>query len=59
MKLAGLLMLFAGWLLIVAAIALLGTSPMRGAFIAAGASVEVLGLGLLIRSHLVMRGNHE
>jgi Flp pilus assembly protein TadB len=58
MKLAGLLMLVAGWLLIVATIALLGTAPLRGAFIAAGIAVEAIGLGLLVRSHLVLRGDH-
>jgi hypothetical protein len=58
MKLAGLLMLVAGWLLIVATVALLGAVPPRGPFIAAGIAVEAIGLGLLIRSHLVLRGDH-
>ncbi len=58
MKLAGLLMLLAGWLVIVATIALLGTTPLRDAFIAAGIAVEAIGLGLLVRSHLVLRGEH-
>jgi hypothetical protein len=58
MKLAGLLMLVAGWILIVATIALLGAAPLRGPFIAGGIAVELLGLGLLIRSHLVLRGDH-
>ena len=58
MKLAGLLMLVAGWLLIVATVVLLGASPMRGAFIASGAAVEALGLVLLVRSHLVLRGEN-
>jgi len=58
MKLAGLLMLVAGWLLIVATVALLGAAPLRGAFIAAGIAVEAIGLGLLVRSHLVLLGEH-
>ena len=58
MKLAGFLMLVAGWLLIVATIALLSTAPLRGAFIAAGAAVEVVGLVLIVRCHLVPRGEH-
>ena len=58
MKLAGLLMLVAGWLLIVATVALLGAARLRGSFIAAGAAVEILGLVLLVRSHLVLRGEH-
>ncbi len=58
MKLAGLLMLVAGWLLIVATVALLGVAPLRGGFVAAGAAVEILGLVLVVRSHLVLRGEH-
>jgi len=57
MKLAGLLMLVSGWLLIVATIALLGAAPLRAAFIAAGVAVEAIGLGLLVRSHLILRGD--
>ncbi len=51
-------MLVAGWLLIVATIALLSTAPLRGAFIAAGAAVEIVGLVLIVRCHLVPRGEH-
>ncbi len=51
MKIAGLLLLVSGWLLVVATIALLGPAPARGAFVAAGIAVEILGLGLLSRSH--------
>jgi len=58
MKLAGLLMLVSGWLLIVATVILLGAAPLRGAFIAAGVAVEVLGLVLVVRSHLALRGEH-
>jgi Flp pilus assembly protein TadB len=58
MKLAGLLMLVAGWLLILATLALLGSAPLRGAFVVAGVAVEAIGLGLLVRSHLVLRGDH-
>jgi hypothetical protein len=58
MKLAGFLMLVAGWLLIVATIALLSTAPLRETFIAAGAAVEVVGLVLIVRCHIVLRGEH-
>lgn len=58
MKLAGLLLLVAGWLLVVATIALLGTAPSRVGFVLAGIAVEILGFGLLIRSHLAPRGEH-
>jgi hypothetical protein len=56
MKLAGLLLLFSGWSIVLAALALLPSPPSRAAFVLAGVAVEILGLGLLTRSHLVPRG---
>jgi hypothetical protein len=52
MKAAGFLLLPAGWVLVLAAIALLPSAGPRGAFLLAGAGVEVLGLVLAARSHL-------
>jgi hypothetical protein len=52
MKLAGLLLLPAGWLLVVSALVLLGAAFARGAFVFAGLGVEILGAVLLIRAHL-------
>jgi hypothetical protein len=52
MKLAGLLLLPAGWLLVVSALVLLAAAFARGAFVFAGLGVEILGLVLLIRAHL-------
>jgi len=52
MKAAGFLLLPAGWVLVLAAIALLPTAGPRGAFLLAGVGVEVLGLVLAARSHL-------
>lgn len=52
MKLAALLLLPAGWLLVVSALMLLAAAVPRGVFVAAGLGVEALGLILLVRTHL-------
>ena len=52
MKVAGFLLLLAGWVLVLAAIAMLATAGLRIAFLLAGLGVEVLGLVLAARSHL-------
>ena len=52
MKLAGLLMLPAGWLIVLTAIVLLPPQPIRAVFVLAGVAVEALGLGLVTRAHL-------
>ena len=52
MKLAGLLLLSAGWLLVLAALILLPpAAASQGAFVLAGMGVELLALTLLFRSH--------
>jgi hypothetical protein len=52
MKLAGLLLLPAGWLLVLAAVILLPAAvASQGAFVLAGVAVELLGLVLLFRTH--------
>ena len=50
MKLAGFLLLFSGWIVALAAVALL-VSGARTAFILAGIAIEGLGLGLAIHAH--------
>jgi hypothetical protein len=52
MKIAGFLLLVAGWLLVASALALLAGGGPRAAFIVAGFGVELLGLVLFGRSHL-------
>jgi hypothetical protein len=52
MKAAGLLLLFAGWLIVLFAIALLPSASARIAFILAGFAVELLGLGLAFQANL-------
>ena len=58
MKIAGFLLLVAGWLLVLAAVALLHSEVPRAAFVLAGVGVEVLALVLLFRTHMVRRGGH-
>ncbi len=51
MKLAGFLLLLAGWLIVVAAVVLLIPANARAIFVAAGVGVEIIGLTLVIRSN--------
>jgi len=55
MKAVGFLMLLAGWLLVLAAIVLFASMPLRAPFVLAGIAVETLGLILVFRSHLIPR----
>ncbi|HEX6896675.1 MAG TPA: hypothetical protein VF146_15450 [Bryobacteraceae bacterium] len=55
MKTAGLLLLPSGWFIVLSAIALL-SGPARTGFALAGCAVELLGLTLLVRSHIASRG---
>ena len=55
MKLAGFLLLIAGWGIVISTLPLLPSLTMRTAFVLAGMAVELLGLGLVVRSHLVAK----
>ena len=59
MKLAGLLLLVAGWGIAVFAIALLNSTGARSAFVLAGVATELLGLALLVRAHVVLDAERE
>ena len=54
MKLAGLLLLVAGWAIVISTIILLPSLVGRVAFALAGVAVELLGLALMVNSHLVL-----
>lgn len=54
MKLAGLLLLVAGWGIVISAIVLLPSPTGRTGFALAGVAVELLGLTLMVNSHLVL-----
>ena len=55
MKIAGFLLLLAGWAIVLTAIVLLKSEAPRTGFMLAGAGVEILGLVAVIRSHLEPR----
>jgi hypothetical protein len=54
MKAAGLLLLFAGFAIVMSAFVLLPLNAPRGVFILAGAVVQLLGLILAFRSHYTL-----
>ncbi len=54
MKVAGFLMLAAGWFIVLASMPLLGSMKLLTMFVLAGVGVEVIGLVLVVRSHLVL-----
>ena len=56
MKLLGFFLLFAGWVLVIAAVVLLGQAAPRTIFVLAGLGVEIIGLVLVARSHPLLRG---
>jgi hypothetical protein len=59
MKLAGLFLLVAGWAIVVGAVALLPSPGGRIGFVLAGMMVELLGLALTVRAHLVLQTEGE
>ena len=59
MKLAGFLLLLAGWIIVLSAVALLASPGQRLDFVLAGIGVEAVGLVLGVRSHLVFSGERE
>ncbi len=59
MKLAGFLLLVAGWVIAVSAAALFAGPSLRAGFVLAGIAVEVLGLALAVRAHLALREERE
>jgi len=56
MKLAGFLLLLAGWGIVLSAVALLASALTRNCFVLAGLGVEVWGLTLVVRSHMQLGG---
>ncbi|MGZ4732552.1 MAG: hypothetical protein ACXVZH_10465 [Terriglobales bacterium] len=53
MNAAGFLLLVAGWIIVVSALALLASTAAQTAFVLAGFAVEGMGLVLVFRWHLV------
>ena len=52
-RLVGFLLLLAGWGLVLAALGMLKSDAPRTAFVLAGVAVELLGLVLIGRAHLL------
>lgn len=59
MKIAGFLLMVAGWFLTVLAVILLRTETARGVFLLAALAVQVLGLVLAFRAHPLPRGGRS
>lgn len=55
MRVPGFLLLLAGWLILLAAVALL-RSTAQGIFAVAGLGVQLLGLTFVVRSHVISHG---
>jgi hypothetical protein len=53
MKLVGFFLLLAGWAIVLAALAVIGSGVQLTAFILSGTGVEILGLALVFRSHRI------
>ncbi len=53
MQLTGFLLLAGGWIIVLAAIALLPSGPSQVSFVLVALGVEALGLGLVFRAHLI------
>jgi hypothetical protein len=52
MKLLGFLLLLGGWIIVLAAVALLPSGPSQASFVLLALGVEILGLTLVFRAHL-------
>ena len=59
MKLAGFLLLLAGWMIVATAVILPLPANARAIFVLAGVAVEILGLTLVIRSNPLAVGEKE
>ncbi len=55
-RLTGFLLLLSGWIIVLAAVALLKSAVQLSSFVLAGLGVELLGLTLVVRSHFMPRG---
>ena len=55
MRLAGFFLLPAGWFIVLSAIAMLNTAPARAGFLLSGIAIELVGLVLVVRTHIPRR----
>lgn len=59
MRFLGFLLLLAGWVITLTAVALLSGKASLGVFVLAGVTVELMGLVFVSRSHSVARETTE
>jgi len=59
MRLAGFLLMLAGWALVLTALAVLASAAPRTSFVLAGFAVEILGFILAARAHRTLAGESE
>lgn len=59
MKFLGFMLLLAGWIIVVAAVAMLPAGALRAVFALAGVGVDILGLALIIRAQPAARGEND
>ena len=55
-KLAALLLLLAGWTIVISTLPLLPSLSMRAVFVLAGMAVQLTGVALAARAHVVPKG---
>jgi hypothetical protein len=53
MKLTGFLLLLGGWIIVLAAMAVLPAGPSQVSFVLVALGVQALGLTLVFRGHLI------
>ena len=58
MRIAGFLLLAAGWVIVTSALVLLSAGA-RAAFVVAGIAIQALGLIFCIRTHRVMESERD
>lgn len=58
MKAVGLVLLFTGFVIVLAAFVLLSSKAPRSAFVLSGIAVQLLGLGLTFRAHYTLGEGH-
>lgn len=46
-------LLVSGWIIVLGAVALLRSGPLQSSFALGGVGIEGVGLGLLLRSHII------
>jgi hypothetical protein len=56
LKIGGFFFLLSGWAIVLSAVALLSPAAAEGGFVAAGLALEIVGLALLVRGHMALRG---